>query len=166
MSLHLFKIPVPYFVHICLYLICFLFLRRNLRAFTCLFHDLTQVHFLMNINVNIKVKKFKSGNKRIIKKSHKTSYKYPGDEIPYATLLNNKTNNNQIFEKQHVGMWVLSGYMVSQAELILRVITLWFLVLSQFFRDGMGPFKPYAIITFYADFGSFLRIFPFSNLLI
>ena len=31
--------------------------------------------------------------------------------------------------------------MVSQAELILRVITLWFLVLSQFFRDGMGPFK-------------------------
>ena len=29
--------------------------------------------------------------------------------------------------------------MVSQAELILRVITLWFLVLSQFFRDGMGP---------------------------
>ena len=31
--------------------------------------------------------------------------------------------------------------MVSQAELILRVITLWFLVLSQFFRDSMGPFK-------------------------
>ena len=31
--------------------------------------------------------------------------------------------------------------MVSQAELILRVITLRFLVLSQFFRDGMGPFK-------------------------
>ena len=31
--------------------------------------------------------------------------------------------------------------MVSQAELILRVITLLFLVLSQFFRDGMGPFK-------------------------
>ena len=32
--------------------------------------------------------------------------------------------------------------MVSQAELILRVITLWFLVLYQFFfRDGMGPFK-------------------------
>ena len=31
--------------------------------------------------------------------------------------------------------------MVSQAELILRVITVWFLVLSQFFRDGMGPFK-------------------------
>ena len=31
--------------------------------------------------------------------------------------------------------------MVSQAELILRVITLWFLILSQFFRDGMGPFK-------------------------
>ena len=31
--------------------------------------------------------------------------------------------------------------MVSQKELILRVITLWFLVLSQFFRDGMGPFN-------------------------
>ena len=31
--------------------------------------------------------------------------------------------------------------MVSQAELILRVITLWFLVLSHFFRDGMGPFN-------------------------
>ena len=31
--------------------------------------------------------------------------------------------------------------MFSQAELILRVITLRFLVLSQFFRDGMGPFK-------------------------
>ena len=31
--------------------------------------------------------------------------------------------------------------MVSQAELILRVITLWFLVLFQFFRDGMGPFN-------------------------
>ena len=31
--------------------------------------------------------------------------------------------------------------MVSHAELILRVITLWFLVLSQFFRDGMGPFN-------------------------
>ena len=31
--------------------------------------------------------------------------------------------------------------MVAQAELILRVITLWFLVLSQFFRDGMGAFK-------------------------
>ena len=31
--------------------------------------------------------------------------------------------------------------MVSQAELILRVITLWFLVLCQFFRDGMGPFN-------------------------
>ena len=31
--------------------------------------------------------------------------------------------------------------MVSQAELILRVITLWFLVLSQFFKDGMGYFK-------------------------
>ena len=30
--------------------------------------------------------------------------------------------------------------MVSQAELILRDITLWFLVLSQF-RDGMGPFN-------------------------
>ena len=31
--------------------------------------------------------------------------------------------------------------MVSQAELILRVTTLWFFALSQFFRDGMGPFK-------------------------
>ena len=31
--------------------------------------------------------------------------------------------------------------MVSQAELILMVITLWFLVSSQFFRDGMGPFN-------------------------
>ena len=28
--------------------------------------------------------------------------------------------------------------MVSKAELI---VTIWFLVLSQFFRDGMGPFK-------------------------
>ena len=33
--------------------------------------------------------------------------------------------------------------MVSQAELILRVITLWFLVLSQFFRHGMGPFNKF-----------------------
>ena len=31
--------------------------------------------------------------------------------------------------------------MVSQAELILRVITLWFLLLSQFFKDGMCPFN-------------------------
>ena len=31
--------------------------------------------------------------------------------------------------------------MFLQAELILRVITLWFLVLSQLFRDGMGPFN-------------------------
>ena len=31
--------------------------------------------------------------------------------------------------------------MVSQAELILRVITLWFPFLSQFFRDSMGLFK-------------------------
>ena len=32
--------------------------------------------------------------------------------------------------------------MISQAELILRVITLWLLVLSQlFFRDGMGLFN-------------------------
>ena len=31
--------------------------------------------------------------------------------------------------------------MVSKAGLILRVITLWFLVLSQIFRHGMGPFK-------------------------
>ena len=29
----------------------------------------------------------------------------------------------------------------AQAELILRLMTLWFLVLSQFFRDDMGPFK-------------------------
>ena len=39
----------------------------------------------------------------------------------------------------------LYNFMVSQAELILRVITLWFLVLSQFFRDGMGPFNMYTI---------------------
>ena len=31
--------------------------------------------------------------------------------------------------------------MVSSAELILRVITLWFLILSQFFTDSMGPFN-------------------------
>ena len=31
--------------------------------------------------------------------------------------------------------------MISEAELILRVISLWFQVLSQFSRDGMGPFK-------------------------
>ena len=31
--------------------------------------------------------------------------------------------------------------MDSQAELILRVITPWFLVLSQFFRDGICLFK-------------------------
>ena len=31
--------------------------------------------------------------------------------------------------------------MVSQAELISKGITLWFLVLSQFFRDGIGPFN-------------------------
>ena len=31
--------------------------------------------------------------------------------------------------------------MVLKAELLLSVITLWFLVLSHFFRDGMGPFK-------------------------
>ena len=37
--------------------------------------------------------------------------------------------------------------MVSQAEFILRVITLWFLVLSQFFRDGMGPFNNQPIIS-------------------
>ena len=36
--------------------------------------------------------------------------------------------------------------MVSQAELILRVITLWFLVLSQFLRDGMGPFNTTVLI--------------------
>ena len=31
--------------------------------------------------------------------------------------------------------------MVSQAELIFKVITLWFLVLSQFFIGDMGPFN-------------------------
>ena len=31
--------------------------------------------------------------------------------------------------------------MVSQAEIIIRVTTLWFLVLSQFSRDGIGPFN-------------------------
>ena len=31
--------------------------------------------------------------------------------------------------------------MVSSAELFLRVITLWFLVLSDIFKDGMGPFN-------------------------
>ena len=35
--------------------------------------------------------------------------------------------------------------MLSQAELFLRVITLWFLVLSQFFRDGMGITLPVAV---------------------
>ena len=39
--------------------------------------------------------------------------------------------------------------MVSQAELILRVITPWFLVLSQFFRDIMGPFKQ----VYFSEFG-------------
>ena len=38
--------------------------------------------------------------------------------------------------------------MVPEAELILRVITLWFLVLSQFFRDGMGPFKHTNAVSF------------------
>ena len=36
-------------------------------------------------------------------------------------------------------------WLVSQAELILRVVTLWFLVLSQCFRDGMGPFKHFLL---------------------
>ena len=31
--------------------------------------------------------------------------------------------------------------MTSQAELISKGYLPWFLVLSQFFRDGMGPFK-------------------------
>ena len=31
--------------------------------------------------------------------------------------------------------------MVSQAALILRVITLWFLALSEFYRDSMDPYK-------------------------
>ena len=42
----------------------------------------------------------------------------------------------------HIGY--LDNFMVSQSELILRAISLWFLVLSQFFRDGMGPFKVYS----------------------
>ena len=42
--------------------------------------------------------------------------------------------------------------MVSQAELILRVITLCFLVLSQFFRDGMGPFKKGRFIRYSKSF--------------
>ena len=46
--------------------------------------------------------------------------------------------------------------MVLQAELNLRVITLWFLVLSQFFRDGMGPFKFY--IPDYVTFGLFTEV--------
>ena len=41
----------------------------------------------------------------------------------------------------HVPYVYLWNSMVSKAELILRVIALWFLVLSQFFIDGMGPFK-------------------------
>ena len=41
----------------------------------------------------------------------------------------------------HVPYVYLLNFMVSQAELILRVITLWFLVLFQFFRDSMGPSK-------------------------
>ena len=41
----------------------------------------------------------------------------------------------------HVLYVYLYNSMVSQAELILRVITLWFLVLSNFFRDSMGPFN-------------------------
>ena len=43
--------------------------------------------------------------------------------------------------------------MVSQAELILRVITLCFLVLSQLFRDGMGPFKTLPDCTVSSDLG-------------
>ena len=38
-------------------------------------------------------------------------------------------------------MFSYKNSMVSQAELVLKVINLWFLVLSHFFRDGMGPFK-------------------------
>ena len=30
---------------------------------------------------------------------------------------------------------------VGQCAAAIRVITLWFLVLSQFFRDGMGPYN-------------------------
>ena len=51
--------------------------------------------------------------------------------------------------------------MVSQAELILKVITVWFLVLSEFFRDGMGPFNLTSFgLAFYAGF---LRIFYSIN---
>ena len=49
--------------------------------------------------------------------------------------------------------------MVSQAELILRVITLWFLVLSNFFRDGMGPLKPSMIeIWFFCTSGWLIKL--------
>ena len=43
-----------------------------------------------------------------------------------------------------VGLYRMFTYRVpwfSQAEIIVRVITLWFLVLFQFFRDGTGPFN-------------------------
>ena len=43
-------------------------------------------------------------------------------------------------EKYGVLNRIFTYSMVSQAELILRVITLNFLVLSQFFREVMGPF--------------------------
>ena len=46
--------------------------------------------------------------------------------------------------------------MVSQAELILRVITLWFLVLSQFFRDGMGPFNGWVASFLMKSLGCYL----------
>ena len=44
-------------------------------------------------------------------------------------------------------MYRIKNSMVSQAELILRVITLWFLVLSQFFREYMGHFNAYKAYT-------------------
>ena len=42
--------------------------------------------------------------------------------------------------------------MVSQAELILTVITLWFLILSHFLE--MGPFKKTINVIFSLDFQS------------
>ena len=42
--------------------------------------------------------------------------------------------------------------MVSQAELI----TLWFLVLSQFFRDGMGPFNIILVLLFESTYMLYL----------
>ena len=49
--------------------------------------------------------------------------------------------------------------MVSQAEMILRVITFWFLVLSQFFTDGMGLFKARYYPLFKCEVLPFFTIF-------